>query len=556
MIQVALVYPNTYHVGMSNLGFQTVYALFNSIKHVVCEIAFLSDDNRITILNPASHRRLKNLQGFPEYSLSDADIIAFSVSFENDYLNILTILEKADIPLFSRDRGDEYPLIIAGGVACFLNPEPIAPFIDCFLLGEAEVILPRFFEIFEPDADRKICLKNLAKHVPGAYVPEFYHPLYHKEGTLQQIELSEDVPSKVRRPFVKDISNLATYSSILTDDTAFESTFLIEVSRGCPHGCRFCSAGYVYRPPRFRSLPLLKECIEKGINMTDRIGLVGAAVSDLPGLAELCHQIYDKKIRISFSSLRADALSPEIISVLKESRVKTATIAPDAGSQRMRDIINKGLNEESLLNAAQSLVLNGIPNLKLYFMIGLPGEFSDDIEAIIELCKKIKAIFLSSSRAKGRIGEITVSVNPFVPKPFTPFQWAAMEDIATLKRKIKHIKDGLKRVPNLRVHADITLYAHIHGLLSRGDRRMADLLMLVHKNKGNWAKSFKEYKEVCTQDQAMICKERESDEMLPWDFIEHGINKSFLLQEYKRAKQGKTSPPCRMESCKICGVCS
>jgi len=290
--------------------------------------------------------------------------------------------------------------------------------------------------------------------------------------------------------------------------------------------------------------------------MTDRIGLVGAAVSDLPGLAELCQQTYQKNIIISFSSLRADALSPEIISVLKESRVKTATIAPDAGSQRMRDIINKGLSEESLLNAAESLVLNGIPNLKLYFMIGLPFELPDDIEAIVELCKGIRAIFLSSSRAKGRIGEITVSVNPFVPKPFTPFQWAAMEDISTLKKKIKHIKDGLKRVPNLRVHADITLYAHIQGLLSRGDRRTADLLMLAHENKGNWAKSFKEYKEIYNQNQALLCKERESDELFSWDFIDHGINKSFLLQEYKKAKQGKTSPPCRMESCKICGVCS
>lgn len=543
-ISIALVYPNRYHVGMSSLGYQTLYDLLNGLDHVVCERAFLPDGKGAETVRPVLIE-----SGRP---IADADIIAFSISFENDYPHLLTILDQAGIPLRSSERSARHPLVIAGGVACFLNPEPIAPFIDCFLLGEAEGILPRFFQVFEPGRDKQELLKNLACRVPGAYVPAFYHARYHADGTLATFEPLEDVPLKIKRVYLKNLDQISTCSAVLTPHTTFDRTFLIEVSRGCPHGCRFCSAGFIYRPPRFRPMAQLKQTIDRGARLTDRIGLVGAAVSDLPEIEELCAKFNDQNIRISFSSLRADRLTPGLLSILKKSDVKTATIAPEVGSERMRRVINKGITEEDVLTAATMLVENGIPNLKLYFMIGLPGETGADIDAIIKLAKQIKHRFLTSSRARKHIGTITISLNSFVPKPATPFQWAAMDEVGTLKKKIKTIKNELKKVANLRINSDIPRWAYLQAMFSRGDRKVADILLMAHANKGNWAQTFKT---APVNSDFYVLRERKLDEKLPWDFIDHGIKKSYLRQEYQRAKQELTTPGCQVETCRMCGVC-
>lgn len=557
-IKVALVYPHRYYVGMSNLGFLTVYFLLNEIEHVVCERAFLSTEGAAEDKGQAPDRITTVESGQP---ISDFDIIAFSVSFENDYPNLLTILEKAGLPLLSKERENSHPLVIAGGVTCFLNPEPIAPFIDCFLIGEAEELLPRFFSVlcemglekgFKTDEEKEACLRSVARHVPGAYVPAFYKDSHNADGILCSFEPVGEVPNKIERVYVKDLSRVSTCSSVITPNTAFGRTFLIEVARGCPHGCRFCSTGYIYRPPRFRPLSLLEKCIEQGSSLTKKIGLVGTAVSDLPEIQKLGEYGVQRGNSISFSSFRANSLTPELISVLRQSKVKTAAIAPDAGSERMRKVINKGITEEDILHAAEALVEGGILNLKLYFMIGLPTETMDDVEAVAKLCKQIKKVFLKKSRPQKRIGKITVSINSFVPKPVTPFQWVAMEEARTLKVKVKKIKDGLKRVANVRVIANSQRWAYIQALFSRGDRKVAQILTLAHKNGGNWAKTFKESS---LDSDLYIHRERSPDELLPWDFIDHGINKLFLAKEYQRAIQGKTSPPCPMESCDICGVC-
>ena len=543
-ISIALVYPNRYHVGMSSLGYQTLYDLLNGLDHVVCERAFLPEGKGAETVRPVLIE-----SGRP---IADADIIAFSISFENDYPHLLTILDQAGIPLRSGERSAKHPLVIAGGVACFLNPEPIAPFIDCFLLGEAEGILPRFFQVFEPGTDKQELLKNLACQVPGAYVPAFYHARYHADGTLATFEPLEDVPLKIKRVYLKNLDQISTSSAVLTPHTTFDRSFLIEVGRGCPHGCRFCSAGFIYRPPRFRSMAQLKQTIDRGARLTDRIGLVGAAVSDLPEIEELCAKFNDQNIRISFSSLRADRLTPGLLSILKKSDVKTATIAPEVGSERMRRVINKGITEKDVLTAATMLVENGIPNLKLYFMIGLPGETGADIDAIIKLAKQIKHRFLTSSRARKHIGTITISLNSFVPKPATPFQWAAMDEVGTLKKKIKTIKNELKKVANLRINSDIPRWAYLQAMFSRGDRKVADILLMAHANKGNWAQTFKT---APVNADFYVLRERNLDEKLPWDFIDHGIKKSYLRQEYQRAKQELTTPGCQVETCRMCGVC-
>ena len=543
-VSIVLVYPNSYHVGMSNLGFQTLYRLFNSYDHVVCERAFLPDAGRSRTARPATIE-----SGKP---IAAADIIAFSVSFENDYPHLLAILDQAGIPLRAAARTADQPLVIAGGVACFLNPEPIAAFVDCFLIGEAEGILPRFLEIWEPHPDRQRVLKNLARDVPGAYVPAFYRPRYKDDGTLESFAPLVDVPRKIKRICLDDLTRETTCTEVLTPHTTFDRTFLIETGRGCPHGCRFCSAGFIYRPPRYRSVSLLEKSIDQGAQLTNRIGLVGAAVSDLPGIDQLCANFSDKGIRISFSSLRADRLTDNLLAALKNSKVKTATIAPEVGSQRMRKVINKGLEEEDILNAATTLVEHGIPNLKLYFMIGLPTETDADVEAIINLVKQIKHHFLASSRVRKRIGTITVSLNSFVPKPFTPFQWAAMEEVSSLKRKIKKIKNTLRKVANVRINSDVPRWAYIQAMFSCGDRRVAEILTMAHANHGNWAQTLKT---VSVNPNFYVHRERDLAERLPWDFIDHGIKKTFLQKEYRRAGQAKTTPDCQVETCRMCGVC-
>ncbi len=549
-ICIALVYPNTYGIGMTNLGFQAVYRLLNQRDDVVCERAFLAPKQGANP-NDGVLRTLESGRAIAEF-----DIIAFSISFEADYLNLTAIVLQAGLPLRSAARGDPHPLVIAGGVACFLNPEPVAPFIDCFFIGEAEVVLPLFFQFYKPELDRRECLRRIAVSVPGIYVPDFYPVTYHADGSLRGIEPVPGLSERIMRVRPAALADCATCSSVLSPQTSFGDTFLIEVSRGCAHGCRFCAAGFVYRPARIRPVDRLRQDMAKGAELSRKIGLVGAAVSDYPELERLCEYAIEKGLTVSFSSLRADALTPALAEVLRKSGVKTATIAPDAGSEHLRRVINKGIREEQIHAAVDMLVSAGIPNLKLYFMIGLPFETDGDVEEIVGLCERIKAVFLSASRKMKRIGTITVSINPFIPKPFTPFQWAAMDNEKTLKAKSMLIQSRLARTANLTVQVESIRQAFIQAVLARGDRRVADLLeaMAVHGLK--WTAALKAWG---MDPDFYTLRQRSMDEVLPWDFIDHGIKKSFLAEEYRLAQSGKSSPSCPVMTdmgCKRCGVCA
>lgn len=562
LINIALVYPNTYQTGMSNLGFQSVYALFNSNDLIFCHRFFMPDRGRDKSLKLTSCET-----GIP---LSSCDLIAFSVSFENDYINVVSMIKSSGIPPRTSDRDSSYPLIIAGGVACFLNPEPIAPFIDCFLLGESEQMLPAFLDLFISNRviSHKHLKKEIALNIKGAYIPEFYESFYDTDGNfLKTSPLCDRIPSKIAVQHTTTLDDIVTTTHILTTDTIFNDTFLIETGRGCHHGCRFCSAGFIYRPPRFYPEQSIINSINNAKEITGKIGLVSATVSDHPSINNICasasisdsnSESSDRNIKISFSSLRLDALTDETIETLIKSSVKTATIAPEAGSQRMRNIINKKLNQDQILSAAQRLIEHGIMNLKLYYMVGLPFETDEDVIEIAALTKKIKDVFLEASRKNRKIGNITLSINPFIPKPSTPFQWCKMDTLFNFKRKVDIIRDRLKKVANIVIHIESPKTAMINSILSAGDRRTADMV----ENPELLDKKIKESKkrEQKEDGKNMMCGDALLSEIdfnvpLPWDIIDTGIKKEFLIKELKRAAAEKTSPDCPMLDCSRCGIC-
>lgn len=542
---IALVYPNTYAIGISNLGFQAVYARFNDNPEVVCERAFLSDGGRS---NRGQIRTLES--GRP---LGDYDLVAFSVAFENDYPNILTILQLAGLPLHARQRGTPHPLILGGGVACFLNPEPISPFFDMFLLGEAEAMLDAFLPLLLTGGPRGELLERVAREVPGAYVPGLYHVAYAPDGTIAKVTPERDAPTVVKRRIAKDLHRFDTHTIIRTPHGSFGSETLVEVSRGCPHGCRFCSAGYIYRPPRFRSQRQILEVLKSAAPRGRRIGLVGAAVSDLPFIEALCREAGELGIPLAFSSLRAERLTRAFASTLAGEGVKTATIAPDAGSERMRRVINKGITEEQILDAVDRLVEMGIPNVKLYFMVGLPEETDADVDAVAQLVRAVKDVFLSKSRGRGRIGRISVSVNGFVPKPATPFQWSAMDPPAALQEKMTRIQRQLAAVANVRVKIENPKSSYLQAVFSRGDRRISQLLLDGMSSGWNWPKTFRSW---YMDPDFFALRSRPFSEILPWDFIDSGVRRRFLWSEYQNGLKARPSPSCPMKPCDECRVCS
>jgi radical SAM superfamily enzyme YgiQ (UPF0313 family) len=537
---MALAYPNTYHVGMSSLGFQEVFRLANSNEDVACERIFT---DRWTDV-PRSVE-----SGRP---VSDFDILAFSLAFENDYPGLLALLRQGGVPLLSRERDASHPFILAGGVAAFLNPEPLAPFVDAFLLGEAEVLLPGFFSLFETERPREETLRILARELPGCYAPSLYTPEYNTGGTLAGFHPNGGAPGKVTVARLKNLSGQPAASSLLTPDTTFSNTRLIEVGRGCPHGCRFCGAGFVYRPARFREPAALESSLEDSRAFADKAGLVGAAVSDLPCLPALASKAARLGLALSFSSFRVDAVTVPFARMLADLGVKTATLAPEAGSQRMRDIINKGVSEEQIMDAAERLVAAGVPNMKLYFMAGLPGETPEDTAALPRLVKRIKHQFLASSRTRGNMGKISVALSCFAPKAWTPFQWAAMDSLEELRAKLALVKRELAGTANVEVKTDVPRWAVVQALLARGDRRVADILLLVDRFEGNWSRALKESP---VNADFFTRRVRGAEEVFPWDFLDQGVTKSYLWEEWQRAIAGKTTPPCRFGGCRACGAC-
>ncbi len=535
LVKAALVYPNTYKAGMSSLGFQTVYRLANQMETIACERVFL----------PAHGQKNQPIKSLETGLILDKfDIILFSISFENDFIHMVHLLEQAGIPLRSSDRTLCHPLVVAGGVACFLNPEPIAPFMDLFLLGEAECLVEIFFEKFKTATTRERFLSAIETQLPGAYVPSRHRPVLYAD-TPPQVPLV-----KIKVQTLESLDRIKTCSSLMTSHTAFKDTFLIEILKGCPHGCRFCTAGFIYRPPRIYPRETLFQAIDEARKLTDKIGLVSSAILDHPEIREICQYARDQGLNLSFSSLRADKLSTGIIQILSDSGVKTATLAPEAGSERMRNIINKQITQQDILEGVKQLVGQGIINLKLYFMMGLPFETDLDVEAIVCLTQQIKAVFLQASQARKKIGTITLSINPFIPKPFTPFQWSAMASESLLKHRMDIIRQGLKKTANVKVNFESLRETKHQALLSLGDQNTAELIEQAARQ--GWTRTMKLNQAHCD---TVIYQEKSFSPPLPWDILEHQVSRNFLLKEFKRAEQEKKSAACPMKACRLCRVC-
>ena len=533
-ITICLLYPNSYHVGMSNLGFQTLYQILNADDDVVCERVFLPE--------PEDLQEYRNTQT-PLFSLesqkplSSFDILAFSISFENDFLNILTLLDLAHIPSESRLRDEKHPWVIAGGVAVFLNPEPISEFFDLFILGEAEEVIEEFLEVCRQTLSDKgkrrkdDFLRNLGG-VEGVYVPKFYRVTYAENGKIEAMDPESGFPRQVKRRWVLKLDQFPTQSTLFTPDTEFKEMALVEMNRGCPRGCRFCAACFVYHPFRNRSLSLLESISKEALLREHRIGLTGAAVSDHPQLLPLCQSILSQQGGISLSSLRVDAVTPSLIQCLRKSEEHTVAIAPEEGSERLRRMLKKGYTEEEILKTIRTLVENGLSQIKCYFLIGLPSEIDEDIEEILFLAKRIRHQILSDQKNQKKRWRLVLSVNPFIPKPATPFQWVPLEEAGELKKKLKMIQRGVQGERGMEMIYDLPKWAYIQALFSKGDRRVGKILMAAHRYQGNWSQALRETN---INSDFYVYRKRDLDEIFPWDFIDHGISKEQLKEEYLKA---------------------
>ena len=531
---VCLAYPNYYRTGMANLGFQTVYKIINEQPSFLCERVFLpaAGDDAESATGAAGMFSLES-----QKSIAEFDILAFSLSFENDYPHVLTMLAKAGIPLLTKDRSEEFPLVVGGGIALTLNPEPLADIFDLFILGEAEETLPQFTRSFE-DArrlghSRSGLLKDLQKQIPGVYVPGLYEVKYSSDSRIEAFVPREaDLPQKIKIHHIKDINSYCTEEVISATQVEMEDMYLTEVNRGCARSCRFCAASFVYRPARFRSAEEIIASIDRGLKKKKKIGLVGTAVSDHPELIQICEYILAQNAQAGIGSLRIDQINEKIVDLIKAGGIETVALAPEAGSQKMRDVLRKDITQADIFRAAELLIEKEIPNLRLYFMVGLPGEEDQDIDAIIDLTREIQQHALLYTQGKRKFRRITLSVNQFIPKPQTPLQWSVLADVSATGKKIKKIISAFSRDKQIHVIHDVPKWNYVQALLSLGDRRVGEILLAVHRLDGNWVKAFKE---VNINPDDYVYRQKAFDEILPWDIIDLGFSKKILISEYKKA---------------------
>lgn len=555
-----MVYPNTYEVGMSSLGLQIVYTLLNEREDVVCERFFLPSGGE-EYLSIESGRLL-----------TDFSFVFFSVSFEHDYLNVVKSFQLAGLEPFTEKRWihRQQPLVVFGGVACFMNPEPLAPFADVIIVGEAEPLLDEFItflEAHEGEIERQIYLGEAMQIFQGVYVPHLYAPLYDESGKFCGMGASPSLPKRIKRVNMEQCQQ-AAHSELLTPAAEFADLYLTELGRGCSRGCRFCTAGFIYRPPRLWDGDAVVDGLQHRNEDVSRIGLIGMEMASDITLAHVSTYLLESGCALSFSSLRADRVNAGLTELLAQSELKSVAIAPDGTSERLRRVINKGLDEGDLLRGATRLVEAGIFKLKVYVMVGLPTETYEDLDEFIDLIGRLKGEIDTIGKRRGRLTEIYLSVNCFVPKPWTPFQYhpfgisqpqpsqqqsSSKDALVNLKEKIAYLKKGIRPLDNVHFQADKPENALFQAVLARGDRRLAKVLVDMATSNVSWKKGL--LKNGLSVEQYALCSYDEESH-LPWTIIDHGISGKYLWQEYLRGLQSVTTDPCDTRVCRRCGVCN
>jgi radical SAM superfamily enzyme YgiQ (UPF0313 family) len=542
-LRVALAFPNTYWVGMSNLGFQTVYRLFNDQPDISCERVFLPPKQELAEL-VASRTPLVTLES--QSLVGEFDAIAFSVSFEWDYVNVLTLLRLAGVPAHAAERTERHPLIVIGGAVTFVNPEPLAPFADVIAAGEGEVLVPAMARAFSEASGRRDLLTLLARE-RGFYIPSFYEPQYAPDGSMSGYRTSSGVDAQVpvRKASLKTTEAVdPPATGIFTPDTEFGSRFLVEVVRGCANLCRFCWAGYNYLPVRAFPTERILQLAETARVHANRVGLVSIALCDHPDIERILARLHEMGYGISPASLRLDDITEPIVRILRASGERTITIAPETGSDRLRRVINKTVTNDEILDRADLIFASGLENLKLYYMIGLPTETDDDLVAIRDLTLQLRERMLKYAKPRGTIGRIIGSVNPLIPKPGTAYQWLPMENDASVDRKIKRLRGLMAGIDNVYFNIKSERHSYYQALLSLGDRRVAPAIEAAERNGGNWRAAVKESG---VDADFYIFRDRSKDGVLPWDIIDGGMKASFFKSEFDKGLREEWTLPVKRQ---------
>ena len=578
-LRVALCYPNVYGVGMANLGFHAVYEIFNNVPEVSCERVFLPDE---------AEMRDYEKSGTPLLSLEsqtpvrDFDVLAFSISFETDYLNMARMLKLARVPVWSRERTHYDPLVIMGGAASFLNPEPIADFTDAVAVGEGEILAPRLVDLILENAEeggtKEDLLLKLARVGRGFYVPSLYEVSYKQDGTVEAYEpKAEGVPSRVGRSIaaenpkegslrrairrgdldvaerLKSAEVFAPSTVVWAPDAEMGDRLLIEISRGCSQGCRFCWAGFNYWPPRVVPARDVLAKAAEWRGKTDKIGLVSTAVCDHPEISQILQGLRAMGYRITVSSLRLDQIEDELLDVLVESGDQQIAVAPETGSDRLRKVINKNLTNDEIVDICGAIFDRGMLTVKLYLMAGLPTETDEDLEEMVRLVERVKDRMLEAGRRFGRVGKIIPALNGFVPKPNTPFQWEPICEERELKRRLKWLGKNLARIPNVEVRVMSARIAHEQALFSSGDRTVARVIEAMTRHRGDLSAALRE---TGVDPILHTGRTRSYDEALPWEIVDGGLGRPFMEKEHSRAQIARSTAPCpSVDTCTRCGVC-
>ncbi|WP_368488535.1 TIGR03960 family B12-binding radical SAM protein [Clostridium sp. BJN0013] len=565
-IHYAFCFPDVYEVGMSHLGMKILYYILNEREDTYCERVFAPWPDMEELMRE-NHILLYGLES--KEPIVNFDFIGFTLQYEMSYTNILNMLNLAGLPVRASERGEEAPIIMCGG-PCAYNPEPLWDIADLFAIGEGEEQINEVMDLYKiHKGNKKKFLRNVC-HIEGIYVPSLYDVYYNEDGTIKEFKpLYKDVPKKIIKRIIKNFNDIAYPDKLIVPYTDIvHDRIVLETFRGCTRGCRFCQAGIIYRPVREKSTSKLLEQVDKLIKSTgySEVSLTSLSICDYSDLKNLVYNFIEKyekdKVGVSLPSLRIDSFSVELINEIQKVRKTGLTFAPEAGSQRMRDVINKGVTEEDLMNSVKSAFLSGWSTIKLYFMIGLPYETTEDVKGIADLSQKVVDEYFGipkNIRKKGL--KVTVSTSIFVPKPFTAFQWSPQAKMEEIRDKIKVLRSSIKS-KNIVYNWHETPVSYLEAAFARGDRKICDVLVRAYEKGAKfdgwseyfnfelWMEAFRECK---VDSDFYIYRNRSYDEILPWDFIDIGVDKEFLIEENEKAKKALVTPDCRI-GCKNCGV--